>query len=186
MKLNPVGMLQAQAYPRSAQASTMGAASFSATLASTQENTAWQTALAAKHAQPPQLVNVDLAAAGGLKDLQTQVQGLLRNCGLDPNEKVQLSFDAASESFRVEGSPAAKAALEAELNRKPPAPSATTFKEDFAMLSDIVSSAAAVRTQYMRDHEAQQHSSASWGRGYAYRFDLVMQSGQLSYDLVPI
>lgn len=187
MKVNPAEPALAQSNSGSAQTTVAErAANFGATLQSALDGLAWQAALAAGHARVPQLINTDEAAAGGLQDLQARLRGVLRNSGLDQNEKFQLSYDAANQSFHVEGGHAVKTALESELNGTPPTPFSTAFKDGYTKLEDIASSAAAVRTQYMLDHGMRQRDPPGGDRGHAYRFELVMQSEGLTFNLMPL
>ncbi|WP_434151299.1 hypothetical protein ACR2R6_07005 [Methylocaldum gracile subsp. desertum] len=71
----------------------------------------WQAALANRRTGVPQLVKVDSALAGGRGDIQGRLQQLLTDHAVDPNASFTLAYDAASQSFHVDGAPEAKAVL---------------------------------------------------------------------------
>jgi hypothetical protein len=147
-----------------------------------QDDDAWQTALAGK----PQLVNVDSAIAGGLRDVQSRLQQVLDKHKLDGNTQFKLSYDAASQTFSVDGPSDVKQALEAALNAVQPSANAAAIKKGYAKLDDLASSLAAVRKQYSLDMAARGNDVQSRQSGFAYRFSLDSQAQGLSYLLTPL
>jgi hypothetical protein len=142
----------------------------------------WQAAIANRRTGIPQLVRVDTAFAGGVGDLQGRLRHLLSERGLDPNTTFNLSYDAATQSFHIDGEPAVRTALEAELNAASPTANATAIREGHALLEDIDSSLAAVRAQYARDRVAEAGDTVSGRDGVAYRLVLGMSAGMLSAE----
>ncbi len=143
----------------------------------------WLAALANRRTGVPQLIKADSALAGGRADIQGRLQQLLADHAVDPNTSFTLAYDAASRSFRVDGVPEAKAALEAELNSSHPSATGAAVREGYSLLSDMASGLAAVREQYARDQIAGGNDIASRQQGYADRFSLGMRAGILSTRL---
>ncbi|MHB1099315.1 MAG: hypothetical protein ACYCZR_07140 [Burkholderiales bacterium] len=145
------------------------------------DDDAWKTALADR----PQLVNVDSAIAGGLRGVQSHLQQILDKHGLDGNAQFKLGYDAASQTFSVNGPSDVKQVLEAELNAVPPTASAAAIKKGYTKLDDLASSAAAVRKQYALDKAAGGYDAPSRQSGFAYRFSLERQAQGLVCLLTP-
>lgn len=139
----------------------------------------WQASLAMRRSGIPQLVKVDAAIAGGVADMQGQLKKFLAGKGIS-DASFALSYDAATQSFTVDGAPKVKAALEGELDSATPSATGSAIKEGYAMLDDLTSSLAAMHQQFLRDQAAPGNDATSRQQGFAYRLTLSMQDGVLT------
>ncbi len=143
----------------------------------------WESALAMQRSGVPQLIDAESAIVGGTNDMQSRIQQWLTGQRFDTDTRFSLSYDAASKSFNVDGSPEVKVALEAALNSATPSPSAAAMRNSYALLEDMSSGLDAVRKQYALDQAAGGHDVASRREGFAYRFSMEWFAGHLSHEL---